>query len=329
MAATIKDVARLAGVSTATVSYVVNDTRPVSETTRQRVMSAVEELEYRPSAVARSLRIQRTRSIGLILPQLSNSYFTVAAHGIEEVLQQNGYSLIISESDENPQTEEKLIRVFTSLQVDGLILAPSGNPGKNLKNAIRGDYPTIFLDRRPAGMEGDMVLLDNFDATRKAVAHLVGKGHRRIGLVVGARHFSTTRDRIRGYRAALREGGIAFDPGLVRHGGFGVEHGAALCRDLVKGAGPTALFLASANMTLGAFTTLREMGLSVPGDVALVGCDDLPWAEATTPPLSMIFQPSAEMGRRTAELLLKRIDNPGEKFETLSLPTELRLRGSV
>lgn len=329
MAATIKDVARLAGVSTATVSYVVNATRQVSETTRRRVMSAVEELEYRPSAVARSLRVQRTRSIGLILPQLSNSYFTVAAHGIEEVLQQNGYSLIISESDENPKTEEKLVRVFNSLQVDGLILAPSGSSGAGLKNAIRGDYPTIFLDRRPAGMEGDMVLLDNYDATRKSVALLIDKGHKRIGLIVGARHFSTTRDRLRGYKAALREGGIAFDSGLVRHGGFDLEFGRALCRDLLHTARPTALFLAGPSLALGAFTVLREMRLSVPGDVAVIGCDDLPWAEATTPPLSMIFQPSAEMGRMTAKLLLKRIDRPGEKFETFYLPTELRLRGSV
>ncbi len=328
--ATIKDVAKQAGVSTATVSYVVNGTQHVSDETRQRVLDAVEKLEYRPSALARSLRIQRTRTIGLILPQLSNVYFTVAAHGIEEVLQENGYSLIISESDENPETEEKIIRVFDSLQVDGLIVAPSGHRQSRLREVIRGKYPTIFLDRRPTCAEGDMVLLDNYQATNEAVSLLIERGHRRVGMILGEQRFSTTRDRIRGYKAALRGAGIAFDADLIRNGGFGVESGLRFCEELLSlDSPPTALFMASSNMTLGAFTKIRELGLSIPGDVALIGCDDLPWAEATTPSLSMIFQPSAVMGKLTAELLLKRIDHPGRAFETIYIPTELRLRGSV
>lgn len=330
MAATIKDVAKLAGVSTATVSYVVNGTQHVSDETRRRVLSAVEELEYRPSALARSLRIQRTRTIGLILPQLSNMSYTVAAHGIEEVLQENGYSLIISESDENPKTEEKLIRVFDSLLVDGLIVVPSGQRQSRLREVIRGKYPTIFLDRRPTCAEGDMVLLDNYRATNEAVSHLIASGHERIGMILGAKHFSTTRDRIRGYKAALRSADIDFDPELVRNGGFGVESGLRFCEELLSlTPRPTALFMASANMTLGAFTKVREMGLSIPDDVALIGCGDLPWATATIPPLSMIFQPLAAMGKLTAELLLKRIDNPGEELKTIYVPAELRLRDSV
>lgn len=330
MAATIKDVAKLAGVSTATVSYVINGMEHVSGETRGRVLSAIGELQYRPSALARSLRVRRTRTVGLILPQLSNVYFTVAAHGIEEVLQKNGYSLIISESDENPETEEKLIRVFDSLQVDGLILAPSGHRQSRLREIIRGKYPTIFLDRRPTCAEGDMVLLDNYRATYEAVSLLIAKGHERIGMILGAKRFSTTRDRIRGYKAALRNAGMDFNPNLVRNGGFGVELGLRFCGELLSlEQRPTALFMASSNMTLGAFTKIREMGLSIPDDVAIVGCDDLPWASAITPPLSMIFQPSATMGKLTAELLLNRIAHPDEPPRTVYVPTELRLRESV
>lgn len=329
MAATIKDVAKLASVSIATVSYVVNGSHQVSEETRRRVVRAVEMLEYRPSALARSLRVQRTNTVGLIVPQLGNLFFTEAAHGIEEILQRNGYSLIISESEGSPGTERRLIQMFNSLLVDGLIIVPCGRRQSELRKALRGNYPTVFLDRRLGRFAGDAVLLDNYGATVEAVGLLAGRGHRRIGMVLGSKWYSTTRDRIRAYKKALRDAGIGFDPALVRHGDYSIEAGSALAEDLLRTASPTALFLACSNMTLGAFVTVRKLGLSVPGDVAIIGCDDLAWATATEPPLSMVYQPSAAMGRKTAELLLRRIDCPTDDSEMFYLPTQLRLRGSV
>ncbi|MDR0362469.1 MAG: LacI family transcriptional regulator [Planctomycetota bacterium] len=329
MAVTIKDVAKLAGVSTATVSYVINSTNHVSEETRQRVTRAVEKLEYRPSALARSLRVQRTRTIGLIIPRLDNQFFTEAAHGIEDVLRNNHYSLVISESEDSPLTEKKLIQVFNSLLVDGLVMAPCRHRQSELRELLRGNYPTVFFDRRPTRFESDAVVLDNYSATRKAITYLIERGHSRIGMVLGPNWFSTTRDRMRAYKRALRDAGIEFDSALVRNGDYGVEAGSELSGDLIKRAGVTALFPASANMTLGAFIKIREMGLSVPRDVAIIGCDDNAWASATDPAITMLYQPAADMGRKAAELLLKRIESPADGYETVYLPPEMRIRSSV
>ncbi len=329
MAATIKDVAKLAGVSTATVSYVVNGTNHISEGTRQRVFRAIEKLEYMPSALARGLRVQRTRTVGLILPQLANLYFTEAANGIEKMLQKNGYSLIISESGDNPQTEKKLIRVFNSLLIDGLIMVPCGHRQSDLKDILRGNYPTVFLDRRPNRFDGDAVVLNNFAATYEAVKLLLESGRTRVGMVLGPSWSSTSKDRLRGYRKAHKELGVEVDSRLIRYGDYGLESGLQLCSELFRDEAPAALFAASSNMTLGAFLAAKQMGLRIPKQLAILGCDDLAWAGATVPALSMIFQPSYELGKKAAEQLLKRIDNPAERFETIYMTTELRLRDST
>ncbi len=325
---TIKDVARLAGVSTATVSYVINNTRFVSEETRAKVDKAMEMLEYAPSALARGLRMRRTKTVGLIVPQLSNQYFTNAAHGIEEVLQRNGYSLIISKSGEDWEVEKKLVEVFTSLLVDGLIMVPCSERKNDLQKVLRGKYPIVFLDRRPTGFEGDVVALDNRSATREAVSLFAKAGHRKIALLVGVEWYSTTADRIAGYRQALADAGIGFDSGLIRHGDYSLESGLALAEDVFRKRKPTALLAASSDMTLGAFRKAREMGLKIPDQLAIIGCDDMPWANAIDPPLSMIWQPSVELGGRAAELLLKRIATPSEERETIFLPTRLNVRNS-
>jgi LacI family transcriptional regulator len=329
MAATIKDVAKLAGVSTATVSYVVNGTRFVSEDTCQKVKRAMAKLEYYPSAVARSLRLQRTRTVGLIIPSLSNPSYTGAAHGVEEIMQQNGYSLIIGESGDNPQRERNLIQTFNSLLVDGLIMAPCDHRHSELKDVLRGTYPTVFLDRRLQGFQGDSVTLDNFTSIRDATRHLLGMGRKRIALILGPEWYSTTRDRIEGYRKAHEEAGLTPDPTLTRYGNFELDAGLALSEELFRASKPDAVIAASSGMTLGAFLKAKEMGLSIPGRIAIIGCDDLAWANATKPPLTMIFQPTSAMGKKSAELLLKRIENATDEFETIFLPTKMILRGST
>ncbi len=328
MPPTIKDVANLAGVSTATVSYVINGTQKITDETRERVEKAMRELKYRPSALARSLRVRRTKTIGLLVPHLSNQFFTEAAHGIEEVLQRNGYSVIISESGDAPQNENRLLQVCASLLVDGLSLVPC-NPKLNyVKKALSGRHPTVFLDRRPIDVDCDAVVLDNSNATYEAVSLLIRMGHERIAMLLGADWYSTTHDRMRGFKKALKEAGLKLDPNLVRHGDYGLESGIALTHEVLTSRKPSAIFAASAYMTLGAFLKTREMRLRIPDQVAIIGCDDQAWANATEPALSMIHQPSSEMGKRAAELLLKRIEHPTEKYETVYLPTKLRVRGS-
>lgn len=329
MPPTIKDVARLAGVSTASVSHVINEKQFVSQEMRLRVQKAMEELEYYPSAVARSLRVRRTRTVGLIVPELSNKYFTEVAHGIEEVLQKNGYSLIISESGDDAHNERELVQVYDSLHVDGLIMVPCGPKQHGPGGPLRGNCPTVFVDRKPDGPRVDAVVLDNYNATYEGVSTLLDRGHRRIGAILGAKWYSTTRDRIRGYVKAHRDRGLEVDKELIRHGDYGVETGRALGAELLGGPMPTALFVASSYATLGAFMIAKEMGFSIPGDLAILGCDDLSWARATEPPLSMVVHPTSEMGKKTSELLLKRIADPGGRRETIHLPTKIRFRGSI
>lgn len=329
MPATIKDVARLAGVSTATVSYVVNNTRYVSDEMRLRVHQAMEELGYYPSALARGLRMRRTRTVGLIIPSLSNPSYTGAAHGVEEVMQRNGYSLIISESGDNPQNERRLIQVYNSLLVDGLILAPCDHRHSELKDVLRGTYPTVFLDRRLQGFQGDSVTLDNFTSTRDAARLLLEMGRRRIAMLLGPEWYSTTRDRLEGYRKAHEEAGAPVDESLIRFGDFELDSGLILSEELYRNQKPDAVFAASSGMTLGAFLKAKELGMAIPDRIAIIGCDDLAWASATEPPLTMIFQPTAAMGQKSAELLLRRIENATDEFETIFLPTKISVRGST
>lgn len=329
MPATIKDVARLAGVSTATVSYVVNNTRYVSDEMRVKVHQAMDELGYYPSALARGLRMRRTRTVGLIIPSLSNPSYTGAAHGVEEVMQKNGYSLIISESGDNPQNERRLIQVYNSLLVDGLILAPCDHRHSELKDVLRGTYPTVFLDRRLQGFQGDSVTLDNFTSTRDAARLLLEMGRRRIAMLLGPEWYSTTRDRLEGYRKAHEEAGVPVDESLIRFGDFELDSGLVLSEELYRNRKPDAVFAASSGMTLGAFLKAKELGMGIPEQIAIIGCDDLAWASATEPPLTMIFQPTAAMGQKSAELLLRRIENATDEFETIFLPTKLSVRGST
>lgn len=329
MAVTIKDVAKLAGVSTATVSYVINATRDVPKGTQDKVRRAMRQLEYLPSVVARSLRARRSRSIGLIVPQIDNQYFTNVAHGIEDVLQKNGYSLVISESGDDLLRERKLIQTFNSMMIDGLIIVACGARQHGLKKVISSDYPTVFADRRPTGYTGDVIALDNFTSTYNAVAMLLDKGHSQIAMIMGEKHYSTTKDRTLGYVKAHEERGLPVDFDLFRHGDYTVEAGLAFSADLLSVHAPTAIFCVSSLLTLGAFVKAKELGLAIPGQVALVGCEDTDWALATEPTLTMIFQPSIEMGKKSAELILKRIAHPTDQFETCFLPTRMMLRGST
>ncbi len=329
MAVTIKDVAKLAGVSTATVSYVINATRDVPKATQDKVRRAMRQLHYLPSAVARSLRARRSRSIGLIVPQIDNQFFTNVAHGIEAVLQKNRYSLVIGESGDDLKKERELIRTFNSMLIDGLIIIACGARHESLKKVIPGDYPVVFVDRRPSGFKGDVVALDNFTSTYNGIALLLDHGYLRIAMVLGPKWYSTTKDRIAGYVKAHEDHGVSVDAGLFRHGSYTVETGVCYGEELLKNQAPSAIFCVSSLMTLGIFLKAKEMRLRIPEQIALIGCEDAVWATATEPSLTMISQPSIEMGKKSAELILKRIACPTTIFETIFLPTKLTVRGST
>jgi LacI family transcriptional regulator len=326
---TVQDVARHAGVSVATVSYVLNGTRFVSAGLRERVLAAVRELHYEPNAAARTLRSKRSHTLGLILPDLRNPFFTEAVRGVEDVAEAHGYTVLLANSDEDPEREATHLRVLRAKHVDGLILAPAGAPYPELEQLVDTGFPLVLLDRDLARLGVPAVMLDNEAAARAAVDHLIRLGHRRVGMIAGRPPISSTVDRRRGYRRALDEAGLPSDEQLVATGGSTIEGGAAAASTLLElPSPPTAILAANNLMTIGAVMAIERHGLSVPGDVALVGFDDFPWADVFRPRLTTVAQPFYELGRTAAELVLERQSGGGHGARRVLLPGTLVVRDS-
>ena len=330
MTASIKDVAKIAGVSTATVSHTINNTRFVSEDIRKRVTAAMAQLGYQPNQVARSLRRQRSKTIGLMIPDISNFVYTRVAEGVEVKLREHGYHVILSNSHDKVSVETEMIKVYNSLLLDGLIMIPALGEHGYLHKALSGNYPVVFVDRKPKGFDGDCILLDNMKSTYDVTKLFLGQGHRRIGLVTGDPQLSTTFERIQGYKGAIRDNGLVVDESLIKTGSFSHESGYELTRDAVRNGRATALFFASDMMTIGALAFLQDEGLRVPEDVALISCNNFKWTEITKPSLSVVEQPSYEEGQKAAEILLSRIANAGEEvqFQEYRITTRIILRQS-
>jgi LacI family transcriptional regulator len=326
--ATMADVARSAGVSVATVSHVLNGTRPVLPHTRQAVLDAVEELGYTTNTLARSLVTSRTRSIGLAVSAISNPYFTEILQGVEASALEHGYSLLIADPHDDPEHERKVVQLLHERRVDGMIVAPSADPRGLLAYLRRHDVPAVFLDRlvdtaaTDGGPRFDQVCADNAEPTSGLVTHLAGLGHRRIGLVAGRPGLSTTSERITGYRSGLAFAGLPYDERLLVHGdseSAGAEQATAAL--LSFAVPPTALVTGNNAMTIGALRALRARGLSVPGDIALCCFDDFAWADLFSPRLTAIAQPSRDIGAQAVRVLLERLAEPGRPARTVRLPS--------
>ncbi|MEU6401911.1 LacI family DNA-binding transcriptional regulator [Streptomyces sp. NPDC046985] len=352
--ATMTDVARSAGVSTATVSHVLNGTRPVLPHTRQAVLDAVERLGYTPNGLARSLVTARTRTIGLAVSAISNPYFTEILQGVEASALEHGYALLIADPHDDPVREREAVQLLHERRVDGVIVAPSAEPRELLAYLARHAVPTVFLDRlvrtgAATGTDGppgasteappdapadapadadvrgtplfDQVCADSAEPTAGLVTHLASLGHRRIGLVAGLRGLSTTAERITGYRLGLAASGLPHDERLVVHGDSSADGAARAAGALLSLAvPPTALVTANNAMTIGALRALRDRGLSVPGDMALCCFDDFDWADLFSPRLTAVAQPGRELGDRAVRLLLERLAAPDRPARTVRLP---------
>ncbi|WP_416967306.1 LacI family DNA-binding transcriptional regulator [Streptomyces sp. 4F14] len=352
--ATMADVARLAGVSVATVSHVLNGTRPVLPHTRRAVLDAVDALGYTPNTLARSLVTSRTRSIGLAVSTLTNPYFTQILQGVETAALEHGYSLLIADPHDDPGHERTVVQLLHERRVDGLIVAPSADPRGLVSYLTRHRVPTVLLDRvlaapPDAGPLFDQVCADNTAPTADLVTHLAALGHRRIALVAGHPGLSTTGERVTGYRQGLAAAGLPFDPGLLAHASVPAlpasaghlpptgsaapdapaphAHPASPSAEQATAAllglpdPPTALVTGNDAITLGALTALRARGLRVPGDLALCCFDDFPWADLLSPRLTAVAQPGREIGARAVRLLLDRLAEPGRPTRTVRLPS--------
>lgn len=330
--ATLRDVALRAGVSVGSVSAVINGRASVSSRLRQKILAAITELDYSPDAVARSLKMGRTETIGLLVSDITNPHFSNLARVIERACEARGYMLVLGNTDEDPEKELRHLDLMRRQRVDGIILDLAGTGSDyaaRVKNAIAA--PAVAVDRTIEGVIFDTILLDNRAASRMLVEHLVHCGHRRIGMIAGRSGVSTSVERLAGFREALQEHGIEFDERLVVPGFFQIEPAYQAMTELLhRHPRPTAVLSANNLMTIGAMQALAAEGFRCPRDIAVVGIDDFPWSSAFIPRLTAISQPIEEIGRIAAARLFGRlrgeIDGPAE---TIIVNPTLTVRDSV
>ncbi|KRF42171.1 LacI family DNA-binding transcriptional regulator [Paenibacillus sp. Soil787] len=329
----IKQVAEKAGVSIATVSHVINNTRFVSEETKIKVFHVMKELDYRPNSAARSLRSQKSNTIGLIVPVLpsdtSNFFFMMVAQGIQSTLKRHGYHLLLSNNTtEEIEDEKEQIKLFNSKLIDGLIIASIAEDVSYLNDIVASDYPIVFIDRKPSGFSGDYVLADGYGGSYEAVHTFIEKGHRRIGLITGGLGISTSNERLEGYKKALQDNGIPFDSSLIKVSESNFESGYESAKSLLSEHSISALFVANNVLTMGVMRYLQERQMKIPDELAVIGFDDYDWTQLTTPPLTVIRQPSFEIGEKAAEIMINRIEKTDTNYKEYRLPTTLVMRGS-
>lgn len=327
--ANIRDVARRAGVSTVTVSRVINDSGLVSDDTRQKVQNAIEELGYVPNLMAQGLRSQRTDTLALVITDVTNPFWTTVARGVEDKAIENGFSVILCNTDEDAEKQENYIGILVRKRVDGVVIAPVNRDISALSAFSRHGIPYVVIDARIEGVDADLVVGDSVGGAYGLVSHLIDLGHRRIAVIAGPEQAPTAQDRLSGYVKALRESNIPVDADLIRHGNFDQDAGYELTLELLQLAQrPTALFAGNNVIGLGALIALREQGVRVPEDVALVVFDDLPLVSVVYPFLTVADQQPYEMGVIATELLLERLAGKRQERREITLETKLILRQS-
>ena len=321
----IKDVAKTAGVSTATVSRVLANHSRIKDETRQRVMEAVEQLNYRPNLIARSLRAQKSAKIGLVVSDIRNPFFTAIGRAVEDSAYEQGYSVLMCNTDENPEKEELYLNVLHDENVAGVIFSPTKQFSARFKS-YNSNIPYVMIDRFVENKDVDMVLLDNAAAGYELTTHLIENGYRKLAGLFGDAS-TTAPERSRGFHKALKD--HALNPlatyiiaPRIRPG---YETTITLLTQKEK---PDAIFTSNSMLTAGAFQAIRDSKLIVPNDIALVGFDETTWGELVDPPITLIAQPTEEIGRTATELLFQRIDEPNRSPKTVILKGKLIARGS-
>jgi LacI family transcriptional regulator len=325
---TLHDVARHAGVSARTVSRVLNEEPRTSAQTKQRVLDAVAQLGFRPNVMARNMRVgARDAAVGLVIPDLANPFFGTVGSAVEKLIRSRNLHLVIASSDEDPVQERRVVTTLLERQVSGLIIVPSaGSDHTFLRGERRHGLPLVFLDRPPANLAGDLVLSAHCDGAALAVSHLVAHGHVRIGFVGDVPStLYTRRERLRGYRQALRSAGIPLDRRLLEQGHHENDAGEAMMRLLRSPDPPTAVFAANNLACMGVITALTR---AQRRDVAVVGFDDFTFADLFQPAITVVAQDAARLGTTAAQLLLSRLDGDRTRARTVSLDTRLIVRGS-
>jgi LacI family fructose operon transcriptional repressor len=324
----VKKVAEEAGVSTATVSRVLSDKPHVRPELRQRVLAAMQNLGYRPNLVARSLRVQKSSIIGLIVSDIRNPFFTYVSRAVEDVAHAQGMSTFLCNSDENPDKEILYLEQMRGEIVAGIIFSPTREIADTFSELVVADQPMVVIDRRVNNADVDSVMIDNVESAYRLAEHLIMHGYRRIAALFGIAS-TTGRERRKGFVQALRDHAIEPDPKLVSFINAREEDGyQATLKLLALPDRPEAIFTSNGLLATGTFRALRESGLAIPDEIAFATFDDTPWAGLVEPPVTVMQQPTYEIGKTAAELLLERIQDPSRPTRQVVLQSTLVIRRS-
>lgn len=327
--ATMKDIARLAQVSTSTVSHVINGSRFVSDEIREKVMRIVAELNYTPSAVARSLKVRETKTIGLLVTATNNPFFAEVMAGVEQYCQQHQYNLIIATTGGDAKRLQQNLQTLMHKQVDGLLLM-CGDSRFQADIELAISLPLVVMDWWFTELNADKILENSALGGYLATKALIDAGHRKIGIITGNLKKSVAQNRLQGYKNALSEAKIALNPHWIVESHFDFEGGVLGIQSLLtQSSRPTAVFCCSDTIAVGAYQAIQQQGLRIPQDLSIMGYDDIELARYLSPPLSTICQPKAELGKLAVEALLQRIKNPSENYRTLVLEPTCVLRESI
>jgi LacI family transcriptional regulator len=330
---TMRDVARLAGVSISTVSAVVNNKAIVSSESTALVQKAIEALGFTPHGGARGLRTGRTHILGFVVQDITNPFFVEALRGVEDEALKHGYEVMVCNSNDRPDLELRHLKALYAQRVDGVLLAPVDSYSAR-ELLVRDRAPIVFIDCVPMKAKVSCVVTDNFDAAYEATRHLVGLGHRRIAVISGKLTHSTSIDRVEGCRKALQESNLPVQEESVRQGDSHIESGYRIGLNLLQSSEPpTAIFTLNNRMALGILRALRELRIACPERVSVMSFDDPDWAEVFAPSLTAIEQPTYEIGKSAVSLLLHSIQSTKDDGDVdtrqVLLKSTLRIRGST
>ena len=329
---TIKDVAIHAGVSISTVSRVLNGYKNVNSEVKDLVLNAIEEVGYTPNALARGLRSQSTQTIGLIVNNILNPIYSILSHAIEITARKYGYHIFLCNSGANPDYELEYLQSLYEKKVDGIIIAPTGRNKDKLKSFIEYGIPIVQVDRRVEGIETDSILTNNKRSAYELVMHLLDKGYKDIGLIVGVQSVTTGMDRMEGYLNALADRGLSPQPEYIKVGHFDEQTGYIAMKELLNLSNPPrAVFVGNNLMATGGIKAIHERGLKIPQDIAFGMFDDPDWAKMHNPPITAIQQQTKQIGIEAAELLIQRIKNPSDRKHPQNriIDSELIIRQST
>ena len=332
MAATMKDIARRTGLGLATISSYFNGGN-VREKNRIKIEEAIEELHYEVNEVARGLKTYATRTIGVVIPELNNTFCAEIITGMEDILRNHGYATIVCDCRTDKKLEREAVEFLIRRRVDGIINMPVDEEGNHLKRVQKTGKPIVLIDRKIQGIDCDSVLVDNKKAAEDAVHYFIERGHRNIGIIGGPEEVFTAQERMAGYCKALESAGIPVRESLIWHGDYTIQGGVRGLEELVQNNPEmTAVFVTNYEMTMGAMIGVNELGIRIPEQLSMIGFDNLQFARACNPKLTIVSQPTDGIAKEVAKVMLDRLENTGEASGELfseKLETEIIAGKSV